>query len=410
MLWQLTTDGNGQRLFGKRSGTPSIATLFFRIDGGDPKEYAVAILPGGMSDGPSAGTCDQLAPIDLVDVDRRARGKIRCWTNDPARSLTIVRLDNGEIVRSFRAEADGPASVLARSHDTLNRFTVLGSPISGQPVVFPAITGAVADRAFVGDQDGLLWRLDLHSTNPEEWKMQLFFDTFTGQAAGAGQPIATTPVLSVDRVGNVTIDVSTGDQETFLATTGMTNFVWSLLENATASTPFRSKAQWWLPLENGRRVSGPMSLFASTLFYTTFTPPANSQTCTLGQSEVCGVHYLQPMTSDDGTVLEGKGGAAAVPLLNTKTNPCLSFGNSIIFGAGITQKPTCSTDQTFTDPYLGGGTHIGLGSATGGSFKLIVQTGPGGASETGGQIHTHTIDLAPPLTATRIDSWAAVVE
>src|SRR6185295_20370416 len=29
MLWQLTTDEAGNRLFGKRSGTPAIATLFF---------------------------------------------------------------------------------------------------------------------------------------------------------------------------------------------------------------------------------------------------------------------------------------------------------------------------------------------------------------------------------------------
>jgi type IV pilus assembly protein PilY1 len=410
MLWQLTTDSSGQRLFGKRSGTPAIATLFFGIDGGDPKEYAVALLPGGESDGPTTGTCDQLAATDLVDPDKRARTKVRCWAADPARSLTIVRLDNGEIVRSFRSDVDGPASILSRSRDPLNRFTVLDAPISGQPVVFPATTGAVADRGFVGDEDGLLWRLDLHSTNPQEWTMKLFFDAYTGQAADAGQPIATPPILSVDRVGNVTVNLSTGDQETFLSSTGMLNYIWSLLENANASTAFQSKAQWWQSLTGGTRVSGPMSLFASSLFYTTFTPPATGQTCSIGTSQVCGVNYLLPMTADDGSVLEGKGGAASLPLLNTKTNPCIDFGTSIVFGAGITQAPTCSTDQTFNDPYLGGGTHYGLGSASGGSFKLVVQTGPGGSSQTGGQINTQTINLAPPMTSTRIDSWAAVVE
>jgi type IV pilus assembly protein PilY1 len=410
-LWQLTTDSTGARLFGKRSGTPAIATLFFDPDGGDnAKEYAVAILPGGQSDGPTAATCDQLAPVDLVDRSKLARSKVKCWANDPARSLTIVRLDNGQVIRSFRSILDGPASMLPLSRDTLNRYTVLDAPVSGQPVAFPATTGTVADRAFVGDQDGLMWRLDLHSTHPKDWAMQLFFDAYTGQSATAGQPIATPPILSVDRVGNVTIDFSTGDQDTFLSTTGMQNYIWSLLESPSTSPAFQSKAQWWLPLADGVRVSGPMSLFATSLFYTTFTPPATQQTCALGQSQVCGVHYLNPMTADDGTVLQGKGGAAAVPLLNTKANPCLSFGSTIIFGAGITQKPTCSTDQTFNDPYLGGGTHYGLGGSSGGSFKLIVQTGPGGSSESGGEIHTHAIDLAPPMSTTRVDSWAAVVE
>jgi len=36
-----------------------------------------------------------------------------------------------------------------------------------------------------------LWRVDLHSQTPADWKMELFFDAYTGQAANAGQPIAS---------------------------------------------------------------------------------------------------------------------------------------------------------------------------------------------------------------------------
>jgi type IV pilus assembly protein PilY1 len=416
LLWQLTKDDTGERLFGKRSGTPTIATLFFKAAGdNDPKEYAVAILPGGESDGPAPGQCDQQGSTALVDSSKLPRVKVRCWQDDPARSLTVVRLDTGEIVRSFRREADGPASVLPRSRDASLNYAALNAPISGQPVVFPATTGAVADRAFVGDRDGMLWRLDFSSSNPQDWKMQLFFDAFTGQAFDAGQPIATAPVLSVDRLGKVTVAFSTGDQETFLATTGMKNFVWSVVEDTSSSPPFKSDVRWALELDDGERVSGPMSLFASTLYYTTFKPPPipppTGQKCSAGQSQVCGVHYLLARTQG------GTDGGAVPPSPINKGNfkgpdeACIQFGDSIVFGAGITQKPTCNDETTYNDPYLGNGNHTALTSVTAGKFELVVQTGPGGTNtQTGGEINTQSITLEPPMTTTRIDSWAAVVE
>jgi len=408
MLWQLTTDDAGNRLFGKRSGVPAIATLFFGAGGIDPKEYAVAILPGGDSDAPltAAPGCD--APTaELVDSTKPVRTKVRCWNNDPARSLTIVRLDTGEIVRTFRAQVDGPASVLSRARDTFNKYTVLPAPISGQPIPFPSMGGEVSDRAFVGDRDGMLWRVDFASPNPLDWKMQLFFDAYTGQAYNDGQPIATPPILSVDRVGNVTLAFSTGDQETFLATSGMKNYQWSLVEKPSGLPPvFKSEAQWSLLLKDGERISGPMSLFSSTLFYTTYLPPAfgSTKNCSAGQSRICAVHYLLPRG------VAGEGGAVGRPLLNTETDPCLQFGESIIFGAGITQRPTCNQETTYNDPYLGSGTHTSLTNVNPGKFNLIVQTGPSGTKPTGGEVNTRTIELQPPLTTTRIDSWAAVVE
>jgi len=407
MLWQLTTDATGNRLFGKRGGTPAIATLFFGAGGIDPKEYAVAILPGGDSDGPRVGPCAQRTAVDLVDGTKQARTQVRCWNSDPARSLTIVRLDTGEIIRSFRDDDDGPASVLPRSHDNFGKDLKLPAPISGQPIPFPSMGGEVSDRAFVGDRDGMMWRVDFSSPNPQEWKMQLFFDAFTGQAYGDGQPIATPPILSVDRTGNVTVAFSTGDQETFLATGGMKNYLWSLVEKPSGTPPvFKSEAQWSLLLKDGERISGPMSLFASTLYYTTFLPApfGGTQNCSAGQSRICGVHYLLPRGN------AGDGGAVARPLLNTETDPCLQFGESIIFGAGITQKPTCNQETTYNDPYLGSGQHSTLTNVNPGTFELKVQTGPGGNRPVGAETNVRTIPLQSPLTTTRIDSWAAVVE
>jgi type IV pilus assembly protein PilY1 len=407
MLWQITTDDQGNRLFGKRGGTPAIATLFFGTGGVDPKEVAVAILPGGDSDAPLTGQCDQLGTNDLVDSTTPIRTKVRCWANDPARSLTVVRLDTGEIVRSFRGQLDGPASVLPRSRDGFNKYTVLNAPVSGQPVPFPSMGGEVSDRAFVGDRDGTLWRADFSSPNPLEWKMQVFFDGYTGQAYNDGQSIATAPILSVDKIGNVTVAFSTGDQETFQGTSGMKNYLWSLVERPTGSPPiFKSEAQWSLFLSDGERVSGPMSLFNSTLFYTTHKPAAfgGINNCSAGESRICGVDYLLPMGA------AGKGGAAGKPLLNTVADPCITLGESIILGPTVTQTPTCNDEVQYNDLYLGMGTHSVLANVTPGKFQLAVQTGSKGDKAAGSQVNAKTIDLPTPPMTTRIDSWAAVVE
>jgi type IV pilus assembly protein PilY1 len=408
MLWQITTDDQGNRLFGKRGGTPAIASLFFGPGGIAPQEIAVAILPGGDSDAPMPADCPQLGDNDLVDSTKAVRGRVRCWANDPARSLTIVRLDTGEIVRSFRAEADGPASILPRSRDGFNKYTALNAPISGQPVPFPSMGGEVSDRAFVGDRDGTLWRVDFSSPNPLDWKMKLFFDAYWDQGPTDGQPIATAPVLSVDKIGNVTVAFSTGDQETFLGTTGMKNYLWSLAESPTGSPPvFKSEAQWSLFLNNGERVSGPMSLFNSTLFYTTHKPAAfgGQKNCSAGESRICAVDYLLPMVGG-----AGKGGAAGQPIINTVTDPCITLGESIILGPSITQTPTCSQEVPYDDLYLGAGTHYALGNVTPGKFQIAVQTGSKGTRAAGSEVNATTIDLQTPPMSTRIDSWAAVVE
>jgi hypothetical protein len=130
---------------------------------------------------------------------------------------------------------------------------------------------------------------------------------------------------------------------------------------------------------------------------------------------VCGVHYTKPQ----GTAGDGLGGLVSQPALGPSNTPCIDFGEAIIFGAGITQKPTCNADTTTTDPYLGYGAHTGLADFTAGQFQLVVQTGPknvnngsgpGSTTQTGGEINTFAVNLAPPMSPTRIDSWAAVVE
>jgi type IV pilus assembly protein PilY1 len=254
--------------------------------------------------------------------------------------------------------------------------------------------------------------MNLASTNPANWSINLFFDGFPSGSGTDGQPIATPPVISVDQVGNMTIAFSTGDQETLLSSTGMKNNLWSLAETVVADAPyFRSKVLWFSQFDNGKRVTGPMQLFNSILYYTTFTPavPTSLSDCTSGQSQLCGVHYMNPKDSN-----LGNGGAPALdnPLASDPPKvQCQELGSkTIAFGPTVLQKPTCGADISYEDPYLGYGKHTGLGGATGSSFELVVQTGSGGTKVAGGATKVATVKLKPPVSASRIDSWAAVIE
>ncbi len=415
-LWQLTSDASGLPLFGSSSAVPAITTLYFKAPGrSEAMEYAVAILPGGGGGVPTGATCAQRATAELVDSAFGPRDKVQCWASGAARSVSVVMLETGEILRTFRAAADGPASTIGRAGDP-TRYAVLDAPMIGQPVAYPGQAGSVANRAFIGDADGMLWRLDLASTNPNDWAANLWFDAYnttvlpTTNALVPGQRIDTVPVVSSDAIGNVTVAFSTGDQESFQYSSGMRTFLYSLKEDA-ASTPssFKSQVLWYSQYNDGARVSGPMQIYSGTLYYTVMTPTLatdRANACHAGGSDLCGVDYMEAK----GSRTSGNGGAAALPppegSTDTTRQQCRSLGQVVTFGAAIAQTPTCTVQETYNDPYLGLPNHLSLaGGISGGGSSLVVNA----ASATRSASPT-TIQLPAPRRTTRIDSWASLIE
>lgn len=419
-LWQLTEYGDGTPLFGRGGATPLITTIYYD-GGGGPKEVAVAILPGGDDPDPPPGGDENRKEQSPPNVDNRftPRTKVTKYENDvnshAARALTVVRLDTGEIIRSFRADAT-KAGALSTKNRVLE--VKIDSPITGIPVAFPGTTGAVSDRVFVGDRDGTLWRVDLSSTNPDNWKMDLFFDAYASEGPKDGQPIATAPVLSVDLQGNVTIAFSTGDQDVLNKKGGMKNYVYSLLEKPNAAgTAYESRANWLIELKDGERVTGPMSLFNGALFFTTYNPDngAGGPVCGTGSSRVWGVDYVLPKTPgntvndlDDGGKERLPDGGNLVQYLDN-TNALLANAG-IIFGVGVTQMPSCTQEQVNTDTFFGSGNHTSITSITPGKFQLVMHASGTGNVNDGSQTQRIQIDLPAPPSTSRIDSWAALVE
>ena len=174
--WQLTTmPSSNFQIFADYSATPAVTTLFFDPVAGDsgstPHEIGVALLPGGVaSGGATSSTVSCARTTKTSDAGPPSgypyRPNVRCWGANqlqadavPGRSLAVVRLDTGEIIRVFGRLADFPTTDTLRIH-SLVTDTPLDSPMTGTPIVYPLDVGTTATKAFVADADGTMWRFD----------------------------------------------------------------------------------------------------------------------------------------------------------------------------------------------------------------------------------------------------------
>lgn len=450
-LWQLTaarevtpsdTKGKGKKgrgaknkrgqklysLFGDRVGTPAITTLY--ID--DPSdglkhEVGVAILPGGIDDDvPSTATAPSctrrtspLPTFSGADTAMAPRTSVRGWgancnSSVAGRSVTVVRLDTGEVIRHFArntaADADVPQRLIDASRVTNSPFD---APITGTPVVFPNDPGSIAQKAFVGDADGTLWRLDLSSSNPATWKAELFLDTrgtaFSPSEFTGDKPIAVAPVLSLGDDGQLVIDVANGDQEDLgrkvdasnNVITNDTHILWSVTEQL-ASTPVKPKLNWYHRTTGGERVTGPMAVFDKTLYYATYRPNIGSSHCALGEARIYGVDYARAQSNDP-----TQGGVFRIPNLPNPIQYTVE-GPDLIPGVSVRASQGCAEDQSGYNDYFGG-VRMGTMMTTPTSYSLVANksssAGPGGNA-----VNQVTRSLALPRTQTIVDSWASVVE
>lgn len=410
-LWQLSTDSSGNRLFGRSSPAPAITTVNIQNQLGKREEVAVAVLSGGESP-LSNGTCPrQPKPYNHLKFNGPygVRGSVKCWQNvsndGPGRSLTIVRLDTGEVLMNFRGgQLEGPPGPLANGRAKVVPFD---SPISGPPVAYPGQTGSVASRIYVGDADGTLWRVDVSSSNPNDWKVELAWDAYStsGDAAQGSEPIQTSPVISIDPFGNSVVLFATGEQSQFSNGSNSNNRVWSLKETVVAGVSQISD-NWIVPLANGTRVTGPLTLFDGVVYFSTYSPPNNlSNACSAGFGSVWGIDYLA--SSNGGPV-----GRYAVdpndPSQGKTTNVDQPPG-VLVFGVAVAQTPTCLETETFVDPYLG--TRVSVSNSSSSRFNLVFQTGGvGGAAVDNSKTNTVTRLLSSPRQIARVDSWASVLE
>lgn len=450
-------------LFGQRTGTPAITTLYFDPaavaptgPGAAPREIGVAILPGGIDGTPNlTASC----PRDVralaggshnrSDTAFPPRTAVRQWGKTarscpgatppepvPGRGVTIVRLDTGEIIRHFGRETQDVPQNLVGLTPRVVTDSPFDSPIIGTPAVYPAEVGALGRKIFVGDADGTIWRINVTSSNPNEWKVELFQDLYssalpTSPGALAGRPVSVPLTISTDASGLLVLNAATGDQENITYSTTDEHYVYSLRElRATTALGQFGQVNWYHRFttggtNTGERVTGPMAVFDGKLYFATYNPrnPStynNTQCGTGNQSFIWGLNYATAATPGS----PGSGGkfelcndtVSGDPFLAAPPAPVCSVvqkidvstavQNQLIPGVSILAQPTCSALQTDND-FAGSGYSFGNQTST--TFTLFFgASGAGGSAFPG--VRTGAMSLATPRTPTAVDAWALVIE
>ncbi len=413
-LWQLSTNKGGDKLFGDAGGTPALATISVQ-DGTDVKEVAVAILPGGSATKTKSASCVSRKQTDYTAITGafKPRQKAGCWAASKDRMVYVVRLSDGKILRVF---GDDSANLPASISSTLFTKAPFDAPLTGVPVAYPNVTGQVANRAFIGDAGGAMYRLDFSNADSAKWKADIVWDAFatSDDKDDDGQPVQGWPVLSVDEVGNLVVIYSTGDQELLNYKSGAKNRIWSFTEKPVAIGAFdyTISPNWYLPFADGKRVTGPIAVFDGVAYFATYTPaaPSGADVCSSGFGSVWGVSYKA--SEDKGS---GPRPLARLPkdpdaATTTFTDEVKQDNGSVVYGLSIQMEPSCIETSSVTDSYVG--SHTALSNSSPPRFNLLFHTGNSGKSYGGASTTTKasTVRLSTPRNQLRFDSWASVAE
>ncbi len=393
-LWQYTHPQLGQTY-----GQPRMAQVNVEFPSGGIHQRTVAILPGGWGGAELAGVN---SPSDSRHIPETVsgiapRGSRRNWGTQ-GRALFVVDILTGKLIRHFD---DFP------------------SPLTGGVSVFPGSVGSDAQAAYFNDHDGILWRLDLSSKDPDDWDYQAIWDMFHDLPADAGQPAYNPPLLSTLDDGRVVIIQASGDADMLEDGTAM-NRVVSLTETINVNTTLFTftgvdmTVNWDIlngpanspnSLRPGEQVTGPLELFNGVVYFGTFvTDVQANNACSFGYSRLWGVDYVEHVGSNLHEPV------ARLPHPTIDDTEMVAFDhtisgfeslqNGLLMGVGIAARPRCnSSDEPpgETDPYLGNPqARHHVTDAAPAQFELVAQISGQGTGAGGGAVATIGLSVTTP--------------
>jgi type IV pilus assembly protein PilY1 len=165
-LYELTLPEYAHRFF--VDGSPRVADAWI---GSSWRTIAVGVTGGGGR---------SVFALDITDPTSMSESSVKWEFTHPSMGYTlgqpaVAPLPNGQfgvVVTSGydTGEDDGVIWILSPSDGSIiHSFTLQGSGELGSPLVVDLNSDRVADRIYVGDTDGNLWRLDLAGGSTADW-------------------------------------------------------------------------------------------------------------------------------------------------------------------------------------------------------------------------------------------------
>lgn len=323
---------------GLTKGRPAYGTAFL-----DNREVAIAVLPGG--DDPQ----DASAP-------------------EAGRVVYIVRLDTGEKVAEFSNTSGNVYDLGGGSPNLDYHFT-------GSPAIYSNVPGVVSTRAFVGDAGGRLWRIDMRPTDPDDWKMELFFDTYedgplSAEESSDRQPILGAPALALNSSnGHLAVVFGNGGIDHIRTASRSEVGVFSVSETLDGGLNNISATMNWVQkLEDNERLTGEAVIFNKSSYFTTYlADPFDA--CAAGSGRIYGLHF----TSSSGNNPQGTMDADDDPTTLGAVD-YVGTGEAVPFGVQIIERPSCQPQSGGSG--LGGLANNANGVARG-ELQLVVNVAKG---------------------------------
>lgn len=383
-LWQFTDSDLGDAY-----GQPTSAQIFIEDNDptplgnpGGPIEYkprqsrGVVILPGGQGvEDAGVSPCTFTTGLDFpegmdtaIGANIAPRADRRCWRGSSSspvatpkgRALYFIDLISGTIIEKLDE----------------NTFP---APLNGAVSVFRGDTGTVGSAAYTVDADGVLWRIDMASGDPEDWNAEALHDLYYGEGFDEAEPTYYPPALTINDAGDVVILVGTGNIDV-LDDASAKNRVVSITEKLTFDAngfvdTLEGRLNWEIQLDAGEQMTGPIELFGGQVFFGTFKAGGGTaiDACPFGGSRIFGVEFLDdPLSPGDLVPLleDGLGN----PTTNLDSTDLPELENTLLVGLQVAQLPVCTSTQSVsvTDPFSGTTATLAMPWATSGrQFKLM---------------------------------------
>lgn len=264
----------------------------------DACERGVAILTGGVA---PPGTL----PSDPI-----------------GRVVYVVDLETGRVIRRFT--------------DAITA----ANPISGEPfraalggsiAVYNGADGSLVSRAYFGDAEGRLYRLDVSDGNPQRWRVDLFFDPYNHPRFDGTQrygQIVFRPTVSLgtDRRAIVVFGMGNVDELDDLGP--QRNYVLSLTEKPIFAgetvVRFEGFINWAIELEPYEKLTARPRIFDRRAYFATFLPD-DADLCEIGGARLYGVAYDGNRQRVDSTGNYGTEGPVLLGSQMTALRPDLLF-------------------------------------------------------------------------------------
>ena len=307
---------------------------------------------------------------DDNDADRAAQ------QNDdaPGRCVLVLKASDGSVLRRF--DTGNGISGAAR----------MSYPMNGAVTVYPSTGVLPAERGYIGDRVGRVWRIDLRSNNPNNWSMAIAWPPRDEDERGGytvGRTVVDRATVGLQSSGKLAVVFGTGDKT--LPDAGRAHVV-SFTDEAVLGDEeqmnYQVRKNWVLPLREKEYVSGPPVVRSKVAFFTSIqTGQAN--VCDQGLGRLYGVHYnrtSEPYGTADGRTLDV---VPALPSLVTDRGVRVTDAmalqlpiGKVAYGLAIMTTPSCVEDEdAITEVILNLSQGKGASGTAGGATRIERKTG-----------------------------------